>query len=398
MLQMFSIVIKPEIYITLFTTLSIFVFAEIVKKKRESAFCWLSILCGLAIGAKLTCLPLLSLLIFAGYVLSGQHQNRVTEFIRISLKGLKISLGIFVLATPGMIIHPHHYFKFLFSDFRYRAAFDKHVYENNLAVLYSWWNSVKDTIFSFYVNDIVFYCLLVYSIIWFSLKNRTLFFGIFIFMLCSLWANINLNELYPRLFIHLNPVIYFVFLFPLAATLTSIGKKISTGAGMFRSLNFCVIDRVVLSGIIIVFCIQNGSKLANFLISPAMASVVKDDSRLKLLQYVKDNQNINFAMFNYHYYSMPGEFDSLKNVNYFDNIDELDALLKENKNRFLIYFQEDGGYCGFIETRAIENYKSCRKYFEQYPRVFEIEGNSGNIFGAQGPQTNPLIVIRNTGS
>ena len=121
---------------------------------------------------------------------------------------------------------------------------------------------------------------------------------------------------------------------------------------------------------------------------------VAGDSRLILLQYVKDNPLKKFVMFNYHYYFMPEDFLSLKNVSYFEKIVELNKITRDRDAQYLVYFQENGGYNQYVEKSAVIDHKSAMRLFSQYPLFFEIKGRDKNIFGDTGPQLNPTVMIK----
>lgn len=118
------------------------------------------------------------------------------------------------------------------------------------------------------------------------------------------------------------------------------------------------------------------------------------DSRIYLLQYIKSHPSDEFSLFNFHYYSMPDEFEKLHNVKVFEEIADLDKIAKPHQNYYIVYFDEKGGYCQWLPGRFKEKHKNAMQYFKQFPKFKIIRGNYKNEFGGQGPATNPKVVIR----
>jgi hypothetical protein len=397
MLQHFSIVIKPEIYTALFTALSFLAFVEIIRKREQKYFIWQSVFCGLAIGTKLTCLPLISLLFFSSYVLSSvKRESFISEFKKLVIKGIIISAAVFLVTNIGIIIHPHHYFKLLFQESGRFSGLTSIPWQQNILILFEWLKQVQSTFFQFkYMNNLLLLFLAVFSVIWFFCTNRLLFFGTFSFVALSILWNLNIGkQLYPRLFIHLNPVFYFIILFPIAETLNRGWDKIKGNFQRFAFFNYYMFDKIIFLILLVNFSFTNISLLENYTKPYEVMPEVMGDSRIALLNYIKDNPTKKFAMFNYHYYSMPEEFYTFKNISYFEKVMELNKIVRNKEAQYLVYFQENGGYGKYLESQAIDNHKSAMRRFDRYPKMFEIKGNDSNVFGDQGPQVNPTVIIR----
>lgn len=385
LLQHFSIVIKPEIYTALFTALCFLTFVAIVRERKEKYFTWQSIFCGLAIGAKLTCLSLISISFFSCYALACVQKDFISTFKRLILKGLGIMMGVFLITNLGVLISPHHYFKLLFSESN-REGFSFDLWRGNFHFLMEWLQSMHLTFLSLHINDFCLWVLVLIALIWYIFKERMVLLGAICFFMLNILQNLNMLQLYVRHFIHLNAIFYFFLLLPLAGMLNIIGHKLENSK--FRFLDFNRLEKFLFLILLMFFC-ANISSLKS--VSAPSRQEVLSDSRIVLLNYVKNAPAKKFAMFNYHYYSMPEEFYTLQNVSYVENIDELNKKVREKAVQYLIYFHENVDHS---ESDAVRTHQLAMKLFDSYPLFFEIKGNDSNVFGDLGPQTNPVVVIR----
>jgi hypothetical protein len=385
MLQHFSIVIKPEIYSALFTALCFLTFVAIVRERKEKYFTWQSIFCGLAIGAKLTCLSLISLSFISCYALIRVRHDFIPAFKRLILKGLGITMGVFLITNLGIIISPHHYFKSLFNE-SHRASFGFDLLKGNFHWLLEWFQSVHSTFLNLHINTICLLILSLVALIWYISKERMILLGAVVFLSLNIMQNLNMLQLYSRHFVHLNAVLYFLILLPLGEILNIICHKLENNK--FKFFNVNLLEKILFFFLLIFFCVNTGL-LKN--INTSSKFEVLSDSRITLLDYIKSNPSKKFAMFNYHYYSMPEEFSTLKNVLYFENIDGLNKIVREKAAQYLIYFQEKADHSA---SNAVHTHQLAMKSFENYSLFLEIKGNDNNIFGDLAPQTNPTVVIR----
>jgi len=397
LLQHFSIVIKPEIYTALFTALCYLTFVEIARKKERIYFIWQSIFCGLAIGAKLSCLPLYSLLFFSSYALSSVNKESfIPEFKKLFIKGTITTAAVFLITNLGIIIHPHHYFKLLFSESGRLTGPAPVPWQQNIHVFYEWFNQIQSSFLQFkFINNLTLWILIVFSVMWFVSTDRLLFFGTFSFLGLSIFQNLNMrSQLYPRLFIHLNSIFYFIVIFALADALNRVWHKMKDKYQKSITFDYYMFDKIVFMILIGCFSYTNINFLKNYTEPHAVMPSIMSDSRLTLLHYIKDNPSKEFMIFNFHYYDMPEEFFSFKNIIYFEKAYELNKIVKDKKAQYLVYFQENGGYGNYIEKSAITNHRSAISLFESYPKFLEIKGNDNNIFGDTGPQVNPTVIIK----
>jgi hypothetical protein len=406
LMNTFSTVIKPETYEVLFSLLCYMAFICCIESGRRRYFVGLCVACGLAVGAKLTALGLFVLIGFAARRLSmRQTSSGFLWWILFSVMGGLLAVSVFAATNPTVVLDTRHFVSNLSQNY------DKQVrgsipWLTNLFIFMDWFDSLGELL---HLPRFVVLMFIVCAAVQLIRCGRgTLVFATLVTCMIGIVQRLSMvTGLYSRLFIHLNPIIYFFVVYPIALQVSSASRRRSGGGLLAQFDPDGAGPQIVL---LFAILISYRGWLGALLVSRTRIP----DTRLQVVDFIKKTPTRDVYIFNCHNYSLSEELERLTNVHLVEGIKSLPrnpppgSLLMYFHERELVKGEKDGDPIRYVVSTAQsrargesiafsippEIHRSWMKKLEQFPLEKTLFGNPDNAFGCQGPQLDPTIVFR----